>query len=400
RRNAARRLARAGHAPDAPGRPVVQADRESGRRSDPLAAVVDRAHRAGAGDTAARACARVRLVDLHERQRGAAGARDRCGCVAAGARGGRARNRGRARERERRAGPGAASGRIQRSIAGAARARGALGQARPDRHWRRWPRHARHRARGSRRHRGHGAGLSPRAAAARAGGDRVRAQAREGDRRHQRPGARASVESHAGNAAARAAQEATGRAERACGRNGRQLSVRRACARARADVRRLHRPLPGILVETEPVTPPASAPPPTPRRRGIGSFLVWLVVLALLGAGGWYGWQWGRIELARMHERDQEVASLVAESRQLRAKVDALAQEQSEDLASAKKDIAELKQQMETSGAAISKIAETVQGGRTRVQLAAIEQVLLMANDRALLAHDADGAAQALAQAD
>ncbi|HZP12526.1 MAG TPA: uroporphyrinogen-III C-methyltransferase [Nevskiaceae bacterium] len=153
-------------------------------------------------------------------------------------------------------------------------------------------------------------------------------------------------------------------------------------------------------METEPVTPPASAPPPTPRRRGIGSFLVWLVVLALLGAGGWYGWQWGRIELARMHERDQEVASLVAESRQLRAKVDALAQEQSEDLASAKKDIAELKQQMETSGAAISKIAETVQGGRTRVQLAAIEQVLLMANDRALLAHDADGAAQALAQAD
>ncbi len=153
-------------------------------------------------------------------------------------------------------------------------------------------------------------------------------------------------------------------------------------------------------METEPVSPPAPSPPPSTPRRGVGRLLTWLIVLAVLGAGGWYGWQWAKIELARMQQRDQEVASLVAESRQLRSKVDALAQAQADDLAGAKKDIADLKQQMETSGAAISKITETVQGGRMRVQLAAVEQVLLMANDRALLAHDADGASQALSQAD
>jgi uncharacterized protein HemX len=154
------------------------------------------------------------------------------------------------------------------------------------------------------------------------------------------------------------------------------------------------------VVETEPITSPASLPPPAPPRRSGARLVVWLIVVAALGAGGWYGWHWAQAELAQMRERDAEVVKLVGESRALRAQVDAIARTQTDDLAAAKKDIADLEQQFAADRASVNKLAETVQGGRLRVQLAAVEQVLLTASDRALLAHDADGAAQALAQAD
>jgi uncharacterized protein HemX len=151
-----------------------------------------------------------------------------------------------------------------------------------------------------------------------------------------------------------------------------------------------------------PPEPPA-LPPSPPRRSAWRGLIAWLLVLAALGAGGWYGWQWLQRDLALRAERDAQIDRLIDESRQLRAQVDRLAKVQDAQSAADGRiagDVAALNARVEETAAAAARIAETIQGGRMRVQLSAIEQVLLMANDRALLARDAAGAADALAQAD
>ncbi len=155
---------------------------------------------------------------------------------------------------------------------------------------------------------------------------------------------------------------------------------------------------------TEALSPPAAPAPPPPRARrsGVG-WLILLIVLAALGAGGWFGWQWLQQQWQHQQERDAALTRLLTESQQLRARTDELAQSLRADDEMARKnaaDIAALSARVDETTATLARMNEAVQGGRTRMQLAAVEQLLLMANDRALLARDAAGAAQALAQAD
>jgi uroporphyrin-3 C-methyltransferase len=63
-------------------------------------------------------------------------------------------------------------------------------------------------------------------------------------------------------------------------------------------------------------------------------------------------------------------------------------------------DLATLGGRLQDSDEAVARLSETVEGGRTRVQLAAVEHLLLMANDRLLLANDAASALRALDLAD
>jgi uncharacterized protein HemX len=154
------------------------------------------------------------------------------------------------------------------------------------------------------------------------------------------------------------------------------------------------------------VTPPGpvAPPPPTPpRRRGGLRFLVWLIVLAALGAGGWFGWQWWQQQDRLRQQREAQFKELLDESRRLRSRTDQLAAELRGDhdaVARNAADIAALNTRQQETASALARLGEAVQGGRTRMQLAAVEQLLLMANDRSLLAQDAAGAQQALAQAD
>jgi len=164
-------------------------------------------------------------------------------------------------------------------------------------------------------------------------------------------------------------------------------------------------------VETaaEAVTPPEAAPPPAspspsprPRRSGL-RFLVWLLIVAALGAGGWFGWQFLQKELARQHAREARLEQLIEESQSLRARTTELADALRSDREDTRKNAAEiaaLKSRVDDTASALARVNETVQGGRTRMQVAAVEQLLLLANDRALLSHDAIGAAQALSEAD
>jgi uroporphyrin-III C-methyltransferase len=162
--------------------------------------------------------------------------------------------------------------------------------------------------------------------------------------------------------------------------------------------------------------PPAPAPPPpdkaargqAPRRAAArtGHPLGWLLTLILLGAAGyglWRGWQWSVGTLDAVSTQQELLARLGREVQNLQAQADELSARQT-DLAQAVQrngqDVAAFGGRLEDSDEAVARLNETVEGGRTRIQLAAVEQLLLMANDRLLLAHDATSALRALDLAD
>jgi uncharacterized protein HemX len=163
-----------------------------------------------------------------------------------------------------------------------------------------------------------------------------------------------------------------------------------------------------------PPTPATPLPPPDPRRpapraaarTGFGWLLRLVLALALSAAaayGLWRGWQWSAGTLEAVSTQHQLLAHLGREVQALRAQADELASRQT-DLAQAVQrngqDLATLGGRLESSDEAVARLNDTVEGGRTRVQLAAVEQLLLMASDRLLLAHDAVSALRALDLAD
>lgn len=154
---------------------------------------------------------------------------------------------------------------------------------------------------------------------------------------------------------------------------------------------------------THPAPEPVSAPPAPPRR---GSPLPWVLVLLLLaviaGAGGllWHKWQ-SATEM--LEAEDALIRRLSYQLRQIEADTANLAR-RGDDLDSAGRrqaqQLAALQNQQEAGQLALARIDETLRGGRSRFQLATVEELLLLANDRVRLARDARGAVLALETAD
>lgn len=149
---------------------------------------------------------------------------------------------------------------------------------------------------------------------------------------------------------------------------------------------------------------PVYAPPPPPRRRGRPLFwLMTLLVLAAVGYGGWRTWQWAAGTLGAVSTQQELLARQARELAALRAQAEELASRQTDLSAAVRRngtDIAGLGGRLEDSEEAMARLSDTVEGGRVRLQLAAVEQLLLMANDRLLLAHDSGSALKALDLAD
>ena len=149
---------------------------------------------------------------------------------------------------------------------------------------------------------------------------------------------------------------------------------------------------------------PAYAPPP-PARRG-GRPLFWLFVLLLLagtGLGLWRGYHWAVGKLEAVSTQQELLARQARELAALRAQAEELASRQTDLSAAVRRngtDLATLGGRIEDSQQAMARLSDTVEGGRTRLQLAAVEQLLLLANDRLLLAHDSGTALKALDLAD
>lgn len=145
--------------------------------------------------------------------------------------------------------------------------------------------------------------------------------------------------------------------------------------------------------------------PAPPRRRG-GRPLFWLVVLVLLGGAGfglWRAYQWTLGTLDAVSTQQELLARQARELASLRSQATELASRQTDLSAAVRRngtDIAGLDGRIEDGQQAMARLSDTVEGGRTRLQLAAVEQLLLLANDRLLLAHDSGTALKALDLAD
>jgi uncharacterized protein HemX len=157
------------------------------------------------------------------------------------------------------------------------------------------------------------------------------------------------------------------------------------------------------------MTSTASADPnsPAPRRtrwpiRALGFFLV----LLLMGAAAYAARQLCKLRAETvdmvaaqetlLRRLSHELADAEGQLESLRERQDDLAQ----SLHQAQDDLVKLQDRAERADQALARIEADVKGGRRRAQLYEVEQLLLLANERARLAHDARGAATALELAD
>jgi len=131
--------------------------------------------------------------------------------------------------------------------------------------------------------------------------------------------------------------------------------------------------------------------------------LVLLALLAGLAYGGWRIWQ--RLETttqtleaedALLQRMTQQLRAQEGESSQLLRRLDDI---EALNLR-ANSSLQQLQAEQEGALKAIATLDATLKGGRARFQLAAVEELLLLAHDRVALAKDAAGAVTALELAD
>lgn len=136
-----------------------------------------------------------------------------------------------------------------------------------------------------------------------------------------------------------------------------------------------------------------------------GPVLVILVIAVLAAAvfGGWRWWSQRSSLVDQLAAQDESLARLAKQSGALESQ----SVEAATRLADLSRlgdrngrDIAALQARIDDSLALLSRISEELSGGRTRFQLAAVEQLLLLANDRLQLQRDVKSALAALDAAD
>lgn len=141
---------------------------------------------------------------------------------------------------------------------------------------------------------------------------------------------------------------------------------------------------------------------PPPRRRslwGFAAFLLGLLLLAALGLAGWRVWHSSHDTEENVAEQELLLVRVEHQVGNAQSDIQQLHESQSDlmdGLHQNTEDVAKLQTRVDESEQVIAHLSADIRGGRTRAQLMGIEQLLLMANDRVQLAHDARGAGAAL----
>lgn len=132
-------------------------------------------------------------------------------------------------------------------------------------------------------------------------------------------------------------------------------------------------------------------------------WLFWLAVFGVVAYGGWRGSQWALAAWRGASAQAELIARLDSEVKGLRARTEEVSRRQV-DLSLAQQkaagDAASLTTRTEAAEQNVLKLSDAVEGGRTRLQLAAVEQLLLAAAERLQLARDFSAALQTLDLAD
>lgn len=169
------------------------------------------------------------------------------------------------------------------------------------------------------------------------------------------------------------------------------------------------------------LTPQASQPPPPPpppprpvaearSRGGSGGTIVavamGVIILALLGVVGYAGWlliQERTQLLARIEAQNEKIAGFDARIIANEGRVESVKDQQQELARKAEAGGAafeSLEKQVGEGLAQISRVSAEIAGGRARFELASVEHLLTLANDRLLISHDVKAALTALESAD
>lgn len=156
--------------------------------------------------------------------------------------------------------------------------------------------------------------------------------------------------------------------------------------------------------------PPASSesPPVAPTAasaavRGAGAVwrvLAGLLLIAILAAAGWEGYRRGQ---ALLQSRDARIEALAQSLNAAEAQADRLQTRLSDQAVTVQRNAAEIARfagRLAAQDEAIGLLREELGGGRTRVQLAVVEQLLILANDRLQVGREVPPAIAALEAAD
>lgn len=152
---------------------------------------------------------------------------------------------------------------------------------------------------------------------------------------------------------------------------------------------------------TDPQAPPVPASP-SPRGRGVRIVLL-LLLLAALGFGGWQLWRKLETTTETLEAEDALIRRLSQQLRAVEVEGDYLARRVEDGEGAIQRNaaaLAALENQQQGALQSIAALEATLKGGRARFQLAAVEELLLLAHDRVALARDVSGAVTALELAD
>ena len=154
--------------------------------------------------------------------------------------------------------------------------------------------------------------------------------------------------------------------------------------------------------------PAMTAAPASASTAASGGFrwFTWLLLLAIvagLGYGGWKLWQRLETTTKTLEAEDELIRRLSQQLRVLEAEQVQLERHLGDTDGTSQRNalsINTLQAQQDSALKSIESLDATLKGGRARFQLAAVEELLLLAHDRVALAKDAGGAITALELAD
>lgn len=145
--------------------------------------------------------------------------------------------------------------------------------------------------------------------------------------------------------------------------------------------------------------PVVPAPPPRRRGRWLLALLLLLILLAGLGYAGWFL----QAQAQRLDSQARLLRHLSQNLAELQRSAETLDTRQADLAGLAQRNSAELAdfgQRIEQHDQIVGSLHEQLAGGRSRFELAAVENLLLLANDRLQLARDTRSALRALDEAD
>jgi uroporphyrin-3 C-methyltransferase len=156
---------------------------------------------------------------------------------------------------------------------------------------------------------------------------------------------------------------------------------------------------------SEPVAAPAPAPAQTivEPRSSAGRWLVLLILLALAGGAGFLLWQYDQQVGAALRAQQEQSAALTRQLAAVEGRAARLEEREGDLLTDTQRgaaQIAAFAKRIDEHDQIVGRLNQEMSGGHQRFQLGAVEQLLLLANDRVLLAHDPKSAITALEAAD